>query len=91
MKTSNKITRLIATTAVMMLMLACGSSTPQNVAVNQDSVLVQKADSTNLPAPMPATPAKFDGYALYKATFEALRDKHIMLTDATVRAKWVSE
>jgi len=92
MKTSNKITRIIASTAVMMLMLACGSSVPQSAAVKQDSVLVQKPDGTSASTTKPAaTPVKFDGYALYKATFEALRDKHIMLTDATARAKWVAE
>lgn len=94
MKTSKKITRFIALAAVMMLTLVGGSSTPQHVAVNQDSVVAQKTESSNTTAPqtMPAaTPAKFDGYALYKATFEALRDKHIMLTDAGARAKWVAE
>lgn len=93
MKTSNRITRFIALAAVMMLTLVGGPSTPQH-AVTQDSVVAQKADSSNttVPQQMPAaTPAKFDGYALYKATFEALRDKHIMLTDAGARAKWVAE
>lgn len=80
--------------AVMMLTLVSGTSTPQHGAVNQDSVVAQKADSSNTTVPQQtpaATPAKFDGYALYKATFEALRDKHIMLTDAGARAKWVAE
>lgn len=114
MKTNNKIARFIATAAVMMLMLACGSSVPQGYAAKQDSVLVQRADGTavrkDVPisqtpgAPNQATstgsasqsgattaPVKFDGYALYKATFEALRDNHIVLTDPAVRAKWVAE
>lgn len=113
MKTNNKIARVIATAAVMMLTLACGPSVPHSYAVN-DSILVQKADGTRVqtpvtPAALPgaqpgsstagqatsnapsATPAKFDGAALYKATFEALRDRHIALTDPAVRAKWVAE
>ncbi|CAN5297942.1 hypothetical protein BH10CYA1_BH10CYA1_29020 [soil metagenome] len=94
MNTSKKISRFIATAAVMMLMLVSGS-TPQRLAATLDSVVVQKADSTTnttVPQPMPAADStKFDGYALYKATFESLRDKHIMLTDTAARTKWVAE
>ncbi len=74
-------------------------------AVNQDSIaLVQLPTSQTAPAQPPTTapapeiapapkavPAKFDGHALYKATFEALRDMHITLADAKVRAKWAAE
>lgn len=106
MKTNNKIARFIAMAAVMIITLACGSSQMQGYAVKQtqDSVQVEKADGTKVQTPAPATaqspaatntpttaPAKFDGYALYKATFEALRDKHITLVDPAARAKWVAE
>ncbi len=43
------------------------------------------------PAPQPATPAKFDGKALYKDAFEQIRDIHIMLADPVVREAWIKE
>ena len=47
------------------------------------------------PAPAPAVtqvaPAKFDGYKLYKAAFEAWRDMHIKLDSPEAVEKWAKE
>lgn len=95
MKTTKKFSRYIASAAIMLLMLTLGSQPPRINAqhASNNIELAQKSEPKTQSSPQPdsAASTKFDGHALYKAAFEALRDKHILLRDTAARAKWVTE
>jgi C-terminal peptidase prc len=90
MKATTKITRNIVMAALTVLLFGTATMQSQTIASQHSSALVQATKDTT-PASTDTTATKFDGHALYKATFEALRDMHITLVDAKVRATWVAE
>ena len=95
MKITRKVSPIIVTSALAMLLLTTGSMPMQGTSRNTHdaTAYVQATHDTTVAAPTKTdtNAVKFDGYALYKAAFEALRDKHIQLLDTQVRAKWVAE
>lgn len=74
--------------SVVLVVLSLGFTGVYTPLTAQAATTPQVIQNTT---PATVAPAKFDGPALYKAAFEAIRDNHILLADEAARQKWASE
>lgn len=83
---SCKVMAAQAMTFLIMVILLQVAATPQPSLAQPGPAVKQ-----NVVSPVVASAAKFDGKILYQATFEYLRDNHLVLADPKVRAAWAAE
>lgn len=88
-KTHSVFARVLGFAAAGILAATVAFASPTSTNSYGTDVLSQSAAPATGQA-QPAAPA-FDGKKLYKEVFNALRDRHFMLTDPAKRAAWVKE
>lgn len=94
-----RIVRLLVT-AFMTVTLTMGGAPVAFAQSTPGPIFIQPVHPEKAPAPQAvqapqgnqnAPAPAFDGKALYKAAFEAIRDSHILLADPKFREAWIKE